>query len=223
MISFNGFCYPQSVILQCVRWYLAYSSSYRDIEEIMKERGIDVDHSTLNRWVLKFSPQLEAVFLKRKRRPGGRVRFDETYFLVKGKWKYLYRAIDKEGNTIDFLLTARRDRKAVKRFLKKMIKRNGKPSLTTIDKSGANKAGIEDYNREHNTRIQIRQCKYVNNIVAKDHRFVKRKMKHALGYESFVTARKTIAGLELWQMLKKGQMKWGGDKSPVELFYGLTA
>jgi len=85
----------------------------------MKERGIDVDHSTLNRWVLKFSPQLEAAFQKNKRRPGGRVRFDETYFLVKGTWKYLYRAVDKQGNTIDFLLTARRDRKAAKRFLKK--------------------------------------------------------------------------------------------------------
>ena len=104
-----------------------------------------------------------------------------------------------------------------------MIKRNGKPSLINIDKSGANKAGIEDYNREHNTRIKVRQCKYLNNVVEQDHRFVKRKMTHALGYETFNSARNTIAGLELWQMLKKGQMKWGGAKSPVELFYGLAA
>jgi len=223
MINFKGYCYPPSVILQCVRWYLAYCLSYRDIEEMMKERGIDVDHSTLNRWVLKFSPQLETAFQKRKRRPGGKVRFDETYFLVKGEWKYLYHAVDKEGNTIDFLLTARRDRKAVKRFLKKMIKRNGKPGLINIDKSGANKAGIEDYNREHNTRIKVRQCKYLNNVVEQDHRFIKRKMKQAMGYESFATARKTIAGLEMWRMLKKEQIKWGGSKSPVELFYGLAA
>lgn len=190
---------------------------------MMKERGIDVDHSTLNPWVLKFLPLLEEAFHKRKRRPGGRVRFDETYFMVKGKWKYLYRAVDKEGNTIDFLLTASRDRTAAKRFLKKMIKRNGKPGLINIDKSGANKAGINDFNCEYNCRIKIRQCKYLNNGAEQDHRFVNRKMKHALGYESFVTARKTIAGLELWKILKKGQTKLGGNQSPVELFYGLAA
>lgn len=87
MISFKGYCYPKSVILQCVRWYVAYCLSYRDIEEMMKVRGIDVDHSTLNRWVLKFSPLLEKEFHKRKRRPSGRVRMDETYLLVKGQWK----------------------------------------------------------------------------------------------------------------------------------------
>ncbi len=172
MISFKGYCYPKSVILQCFRWYVAYCLSYRDIEQMMKERGIDVDHSTLNRWVLKFSPLLEKEFQKRKRRPGGRVRFDETYLLIKGQWKYLYRAVDKEGNTIDFLLTAKRDKKAAKRFLKKMISRNGRPSLINIDKSGANNAAINDYNQENNTRIRIRQCKYLNNMIEQDHRFI---------------------------------------------------
>ena len=135
---------------------------------------------------------------------------------------YLYRAVDKEGNTIDFLLTKHRDKKAVKRFLKQMINRNGKPSLINIDKSGANRAGINDYNRDNNTRIKIRSCKYLNNIVEADHRFVKRKMRQAMGFETHRTASKTIAGLELWKILKKGQMKWGGNKSPVELFYGLA-
>jgi len=103
-----------------------------------------------------------------------------------------------------------------------MIKHNGKPGLINIDKSGANKAAINDYNQESNTRIKIRQCKYLNNVIEQDHRFVKRKMKHAMGYETFISASKTIAGLELWRMLKKGQVKWGGSKSPCELFYGLA-
>ena len=162
MISFKGFSYPKEIILQTVRWYIAYNLSYRDLEEMLAERGTDVDHSTINRWVLKFAPQLEAAFQTRKRRPGARVRLDETYILTKGKWYYLYRAVDKQGETIDFLLTERRDKKAAKRFLVKMVSRNGKPSLIDIDKSGANKAAILDYNAENNTRIKIRQCKYLN-------------------------------------------------------------
>lgn len=166
---------------------------------------------------------LEAEFQKRKRRPSGSVRMDETYLLVKGKWMYLYRAVDKQGETIDFLLTKYRDKKAVKRFLKKMIKRNGKPGLINIDKSGANNAAIKDYNKEHNTRIRIRQCKYLNNIVEQDHRFVKRKMRQAMGFESHRSASKTIAGIELWRMLKKGQRKWNGNQSATEQFYELAA
>ena len=223
MISFKGYRYPKEIILQAVRWYLAYSLSYRDIEELLSERGVEVDHSTLNRWVLHFAPLLEEQFHKRKRRPLGRVRLDETYYLVKGKWMYLYRAVDKYGKTIDFLLTKRRDKKAAKRFLKKMIRRNGKPGVINIDKSGANKAAISDYNKENNTRIKIRQNKYLNNIVEADHRFVKRKMKQAMEFESYQTASATIAGIELWRMIRKGQNKWRGNTSPAEQFYGLAA
>ncbi len=159
----------------------------------MKERGIHVDHSTLNRWALEFSPLLEKEFHKRKRRSGGRIRLDETYLLVKGQWKCLYRAVDKEGNTIDFLLTSKRDKKAAKRLLKKMINRNGKPGLINIDKSGANHAAINDYNQENNTRITIRQSKYLNNVIEQDHRFIKRKMKQAMGFERFSSAARTVA------------------------------
>ena len=102
------------------------------------------------------------------------MRLDETYIKVKGQWKYFYRAVDKQGNTIDFLLTAKRDKKAALRFLTNAIARNGKPGLINIDKSGANNAGIAAYNKENNTRIKIRQCKYLNNIVEQDHRFIKR-------------------------------------------------
>ncbi len=155
MISFKGRHFNKEMILQSVRWYLAYALSYRDIEEIMGERGFHVDHSTINRWVVKYSPQFEEAFRKKKKRVGKRWRMDETYIKVKGEWKYFYRAVDKEGNTIDFLLTAKRDKKAALRFLKKAIGRNVKPSLINIDKSSANKAGINEYNKENNTGVNF--------------------------------------------------------------------
>ena len=142
MISFKGRHFQKEMILQSIRWYLAYSLSYRDIEEMTKERGFEVDHSTIQRWVVHYSPKLEEAFHKRKRKPGNRWRLDETYIKVKGQWKYLYRAVDKAGNTIDFLLTAKRDKKAALRFLNKAIDRNKKPGLINIDKSGANTAAI---------------------------------------------------------------------------------
>jgi transposase-like protein len=148
---------------------------------------------------------------------------DETYILIKGKWYYLYRAVDKQGETIDFLLTKKCDKKAAKRFLVKMVKRNGKPSLINIDGSAANKTAIIQYNKENNTRIKNRQCKYLNNVIESDHRFVKRKMYQAMGFGSYRTAVRTIAGIELWRMLKKGLQKLGGEQSPIEQFYALAS
>ena len=132
---------------------------------------------------------------------------DETYVKVKGKWKYLYRAVDKQGKTIDYLLTAKRDRGAAKRFFKKSISCNGVPEKINIDKSGSNKAAIEDYNKESNTDIEIRQCKYLNNIVEQDHRFIKKIMRPMLGFKNFWSASITLAGIEIERMIKKGQLK----------------
>ncbi|MBR9910618.1 MAG: IS6 family transposase [Gammaproteobacteria bacterium] len=225
MISFNGRHFQREMILQSVRWYLAYSLSYRDIEEIMKERGFKVDHSTIQRWVVHYAPQLEDAFHKKKKRPGDRWRLDETYIKVKGKWKYFYRAMDKHGNTIDFLLTAERDKKAALRFLTKAIDRNVKPGLINIDKSGANTAAIKSYNKDHHKRIKIRQCKYLNNIVEQDHRRIKRRCRAMLGFKNFHAAQKTLAGIELIHMIKKGQMRAtrGDCFSPAEQFYALAA
>ncbi len=191
----------------------------------MKERGFEVDHSTTNRWVLHYTPQLEQAFHRQKKRPGHRRRLDETYIRVKGQWRYYYRAVDKQGNTIDFLLTAKRDKKAELRFLNKAIGRNGKPSLINIDKSGANKAGTKQFNKNNNRRTKIRQCKYLNNVVWQDHRFVKHKTKPVLGFKNLHAAQKTLAGVELIRMLKKGQMKGtrGDDLSPIGQFYSLAA
>ena len=218
MVSFKGRQTPQSIILQCVRWYCAYPLSYRNIEEIMAERGIKIDHSTLNRWVVHYAPKLEKAFHKKKKRPGDRWIMDETYLKVRGQWRYYYRAVDKEGNTIDFLLTAKRDTKAALRFFNKAIGRNGKPGLINIDKSGANKAGIKQFNSDNNRRVKIRQCKYLNNIVEQDHRRVKRITRSMLGFKSFHSAQSTLAGIELVAMLNKGQMKKNmiGALSPTE-------
>ena len=133
-----------------------------------------MDHSTMNRWGIKYSPQLEEAFHRRKRPVWISWRMDETYIKVKGQWRYLYRAVDKQGQTIDFLLTEHRDKEAALRFLKKAIRRHGVPEKTTIDGSDANEAAIKRYNEAHGTNIIIRQVKYLNNMLEQDHRGVKR-------------------------------------------------
>lgn len=131
---------------------------------MLAERGVAVDHSSVYRWVQQFTPQLEAAFRKGQKRPvGTRWRMDETYIKIKGQWKYLYRAVDRDGQTIDFLLTAHRDKKAALRFFKKAVRQHGLPDTVTIDKSGANTAAIEALKEETGHAIEIRQNKYLNN------------------------------------------------------------
>jgi putative transposase len=189
---------------------VAYPLSYRQLEEMMQERGVAVDHSTINHWVLKYSAQLEEAFHRR----------------VKGTWPYLYRAVDKSGQTIDFLLTEHRDTEAALRFLTQAIRRHGVPETITIDGSKADDAAIKRYNEIHGTQISIRQVKYLNNLVEQDHRSVKRVTRPMLGFKSFVAAQGTLAGIELMHMLKKGQLVWeeGAEGlTPVEQFYALAA
>ena len=204
MIDFKGSQFEQGIILWGVRWYVEYPISYRQLEEMMKERGVEVDHSSLNRWVLKYTPELDKTFRQRKRPVGGSWRMDETYISVRGKWKYLYRAVDKSGDTIDFLLTAKRDHKAAMRFLRKAIMQNGLPVKITIDKSGANASAVNDYNEEADTEIELRQVKYLNNIVEQGPRAVKRMTRPMLGFKSFWSATKTLAGIEVMHMIRKG-------------------
>src|SRR5258706_4959495 len=143
------------------------------------------------------------------------------YIRVKGQWKYLYRAVDKAGNTVDFLLTAKRDRKAAARFLRKAIDQNGTPTKITIDKSAANNAAIEDYNVEHNSGIEIRQIKYLNNIVEQDHRAIKRKIRPALGFKTFRSAAITLSGVEVMHMIRKRQLNGGGGLYPLRRLQSL--
>jgi putative transposase len=225
-VSFKGAHFPQDIILTCIRWYVAYPLSTRHVEELMRERGVPVDHATVNRWVIKYSPQLEEAFHHRKRPIWISWRMDETYIRVKGEWRYLYRAVDAHGQTIDFLRTEHRDQEAALRFLTKAIRRHGMPEKMTIDGSEANEAAIKRYNEEHGTHIIIRQVKYLNNIVEQDHRGVKRVTHPMLGFKSFDAAQCTLAGIELMHMLKKGQMVIEeGEESltPTEQFYALAA
>ena len=143
---FKRLHYPLDVILMCVRWYVAYGLSVRNLEEMMAERGIQVDHSTVHRWAIKLLPVLEKAFRRHKRPVGRSWRVDETYVKVKGHWKYLYRAVDKAGQTVDFLLRAHRDKAAAQRYFEKSINQNGEPETVTIDKSGANLAALEAIN-----------------------------------------------------------------------------
>ena len=225
-VSFKGAHFPQEIILTAVRWYIAYPLSTRHVEELMRERGVPVDHSTVNRWVIKYSPPLEEAFHRRKRSVGRSWRMDETYIRVKGEWRYLYRAVDKTGQTIDFLLTEHRDTEAALRFLTQAIRRHGVPETITIDGSEANEAAIKRYNETHGTHIIIRQVKYLNNMVEQDHRAIKRVTRPMLGFKSFDAAQSTLVGIELMHMLKKRQLvaeKEEEHRMVAELFYSLAA
>src|SRR5256712_1311141 len=196
-ISFKGAHFPQDIIPMGLRWYLAYPLSYRHVEELLEECGVPIDHATIQRWVVKYSPQLEEAFHRRKRSVRISWRMDETYIKVKGQWYDLYRAVDKTGQTIDFLLTEQRDEQAAKRFLTKSIRRHGGPVTITIDGSEANALAIRSYNEAHGTTITIRQVKYLNNVVEQDHRSVKRVTRPMLGFKAFDAAQHTLAGIEL--------------------------
>ena len=224
-MEFKGSHFEKEIILWGVRWYVAYPLSYRQLEEMMCERGVSVDHSTLSRWVIKYAPEFEKQF-RRCQRPVGRSwRGDETDVKIQGKWASLYRAVDKEGQTIDFLLTPQRDRAAAEAFLHKAIRNQGLPEKITIDRSGSNTAAIKRYNKIHKTGIAIRQCKYLNTIVEQDHRAVKRKVRPMLGCKSFWTARCTLAGMEVMHAIRKGQLVSTGEECPTlaEQFYSLAA
>jgi putative transposase len=225
-VSFKGAHLPQEIILTGIRWYVAYPLSPRHVEALRLERGVHVDHATINWWVIKYSPQLEEAFHRRKRPVWVSWRMDETYLRIKGQWSYLYRAVDKTGQTIDFLLTKHRDEQAAKRFLTKAIRRHGVPDTITIDGSEANAAAIKSYHEEYGTSIVIRQVKYLNNIVEQDHRAVKRITRPMLGFKSFEAAQCTVAGVELMHMLKKTQMVVeGGEEglTAAEQFYSMAA
>ncbi len=205
MVSFKGAHFAKDIILTCVRWYVAYPLSYRQLEELMQERGVAVAHATINRWVLKYRPQLEAAFHRRKRRVWLSWRMDGTNNRIRAHWHYRDRAVDKTGQTIDFLLTEQRDEHAATRFLTKAIRRHGVPETITIDGSEANAAAIRSYNAAHGTAVVIRQVRSLTNVVEQDHRAVKRVVRPTLGFKAFKAAQHTLAGVELVHMIRKGQ------------------
>ena len=224
---FKGYNNSAEMIMTCLYFKFKYSLSYRDIEELSRIRGFNIDHSNIQRWVERFTPLLNKRFRSRKQNVNGSWRMDETYIKVKGKWCYLYRAVDKYGFTIDFCLRAKRDTVSAKAFFRKAIKQHGKPLKVNVDKSGANKCALDSINDNYpvGQKIEIRQNKYLNNIIEQDHRFIKRRTKPALGFKSFNGAKQTITGIEITHMIKKGQLTNSNqnNKSTFHQFMSLAA
>jgi len=166
--------------------------SYPDIEELLEIRGMKVDHSSIQRWVFKFSPFVESNMKKRKNLVGGSWRMDETCVKVGGKDRYFYRAVEKQGNTVDFLLTTRSMKGSAQKFLNKAIGNNGKPRLINLDESGANTEAIRIINRYSLTfkKIKTRQVTYLNNIVEQDHRTIKHRLAITTGLKEFESAQR---------------------------------
>lgn len=209
MSDFKGRRFPTDIILVCVRWYCKYGISYRDLEEMMAERGVVVDHTTLFRWVQHYAPLMEKRIRWYQRYTDASWRVDETYVKVGGEWAYLYRAIDKNGETVDFMLSPRRTAKSARRFLGKALKhrRDCPPSTINTDQNEAygkairalKKAGDLDKNVEH------RQVKYLNNGLEADHGALKRLINPTRGFKTLPTASATIKGFEVMRMVRKGQ------------------
>ena len=206
------------IILLCVRWYLRYALSYRDLEEIMWERGIFVDHTTIYRWVQRYAPELDKRCRPHLKPTNDSYRVDETYVKVKGSWKYLYRAVDSEGNTLDFLLCAKRATQAAKRFFAKTLKADhtAEPRVINVDQNAAYPAAYNALQEEAKLpeACMLRQCKYLNNIVEQDHRFIKRRVNPGLGFGSFRTAWRTLRGFEIMNAIRKGQLQ-GADRGDI--------
>ena len=199
------------VILMCVRWYLRYPLSYRDLEEMMLDRGLEVDHTTIYRWVQSYSKEFDKRVRSYLKQTNDSWRVDETYIKVKGEWKYLYRAVDSNGNTLDFMFSPTRNANAAKRFLSKVLKseHNQKPRVINVDKNPAYpitfNSMVEDNLLPED--CELRQNKYLNNIVEQDHRFIKKLVKPTMGFQSFHTARRTLQGYEAMNVVRKGQVK----------------
>ncbi|AZV43330.1 transposase [Peribacillus asahii] len=202
--------YQPDIILLTVRWYLRYNLSFRDLVEMMEERGLSIAHTTIMRWVHQYAPELDERVRRHLKPTNDSWRVDETYVKVKGQWMYLYRAVDSEGNTIDFYLNKTRDHKAAKRFFKKALRsfHVSKPRVITVDKNPSYPLAIEELKKEKKmpVGIQIRQVKYLNNIVEQDHRFIKKRVRSMLGLKSFRTATSILSGIEAMHIIKKGQL-----------------
>ena len=227
VVDFKGAHYPSGVILYAVYFYVRFAVSYRDLEEIMAERGFDVDHATLNRWVVKYSPLIAKQLQALKKCTSVSWRMDETYIKVKGRWTYLYRAVDNQGQTVDFMLSSHRRRSAARKFFKNAIARNGVPKRVVVDKSGSNLAGLQSVNTRlkftgDGSIIKIIQSKHLNNLVEQDHRFIKKITRPMMGFKAFHSAQSTIAGIEVAHMIRKKQIV-SNHKTGFQIFAALAA
>ncbi len=218
------------IILLCVRWYLRYCLSYRDLEEMMVERGLNLDHTTIYRWVQKYAPELEKRCKPHLKQTNDSWRVDETYIKAKGEWLYLYRAVDSAGNTLEFLLSEHRDAQAAKRFLTRALdaSHTTTPRVINVDQNPAYPKAVEELKAAGKLSQggQLRPAKYLNNVIEQDHRFIKRLVKAGLGFFSFPTAWRTLRGYETMYMIRKGQVQVSGIQDQVKFvnsLFGLAA
>lgn len=204
--------FEKEIILLCVRWYLKYPLSYRNLVEMMAEKGLTIAHTTIIRWVHQYSPIIDKEIRKHLKQTNDSWRMDETYIKIRGKNAYLYRAVDSEGNTIEFHVSENRDKDAAKKFFRKALRarHNSQPRVITTDKYAATETAIleEQYHGDISCKTQHRTIKYLNNIIEQDHRFIKRKVKPMLGFHSFETAEKTICGIEAMHMKRSSYCRY---------------
>jgi len=229
---FRGRHFRSEVIVLCVRWYLRYPLSYRDLEEMMAERFLSIDHSTIARWVVHYGPILNQRIRREMRRPNRSWRVDETYVRVAGKWTYLYRAIDSAGDTIDFLLSPNRDLIAAKGFLQLALSAGRtRPRVINVDGHPAYASAVGELKQagELGRNCRCRPSPYMNNIIEQDHRFVKKRVVTSQGFRSTDGALSSIAGYEAMNIIRKGQIRWlakgdvVGQKRFIERIFGIAA
>jgi transposase-like protein len=202
------------LILWLVRWYSRYALSYRDLQEIAEERGLIVDRSTIYRWVQEYAPEINKRIKPHLKKTCDSWKCDETYIKIKGKWHYLYRAIDKNGNTLDWMLSRNRNKKSAKRFFKKMLNNSYTvdPRVINVDKSPTFPPALSEPKSAADMpkKTKLRAIKYLNNSMENDHKFTKSKSRYRQWYQSFASARKTLDGMEAMRMVQKGQIRYVG-------------
>lgn len=224
--------FPVEIILLCVRWYCKYGISYRDLAEMMQERGVEIDPSTIFRWVQRYAPEIEKRVRQYQGYRSGSWRVDETYVRVGGRWKYLFRAVDKHGQLIDFMLSDRRNTRAAYRFLRKAVKTMSSCPLVSIttEKLASYPKVIQRLQDEGllSNDVENRTSKYLNNIIEADHGALKRVIQPTRGFQSMKTARSTIMGFEVMRMIRRGHCALRrsgvtGETRPVGKLFGLAA
>ena len=225
---FRGRHFAEEIIVLCVRWYLRFSLSYRDLEELMTERGLSVDHTTVWRWVQRYDPELDRRVRRELKRTGTSWRVDETYVRVAGHWMYLYQALDSGGATLDFYLSKKRDARAAQQFLSKILAaaNHPRPRVINVDGNPAYPHAVNRLKQERRLgrRGRCRTSPYLNNLIEQDHRALKRRINAKQGFRSLEGARRTISGYEVMHMIRKGQVRWlpKGDVGAQVLFINLT-
>jgi transposase-like protein len=205
---FAGRHFDREVIILCVRWYLRYKLSLRHLVEMMAERGLHLAHTTIMRWVQRYVPEFEKHWARYARQSGRSWRVDETYLKVRGRWVYLYRAVDRNGNTVDFRLSPKRDVVAAKAFFRKALRTQGRaPISITLDGYAASHRAVREMPNENNAweHTKLRSSKYLNNLIEQDHRGIKFRTRPMLGFKSYDSAATTIAGIELLRRIGKNQ------------------